>query len=82
MSFQNTKKFVADLECVAGKVKDTRIAPRGNLFITAHNAAQKDTILALSEVGDSKVRYARTATEIETKGLIFGVPLSEPEATS
>lgn len=66
-SFQNTRKFVADFECTAGEVK--------YLFITAHNAPEKEKILALIEAKNFKVKCA--ATETETKGVTFGVPLSE-----
>lgn len=79
LSFQAMRDFIKDLESLAGEVANTRIAPRGDLFIQPANESQKTLLLNLQSIGPSTVKCARTASETEVKGVIFGVPLDESD---
>ena len=76
LSRSEIAEIVAYISAQTGSIKDVKRAPRGDLLIYPHDAAQKAELLKIKEVNGIKVQTSLTKAETESRVIIHSVPTS------
>ena len=76
LSRSEIAEIIAYISAQTGSIKDVKRAPRGDLLIYPHDAAQKAELLKIKEVNGIKVQTSLTKAETESRVIIHSVPTS------